>query len=138
MANKVMSLFGKKTTKKVEKRSIVSQGKKDVSNGKDVKKQSESNRISARSVVDKVVPWITEKTQMTAVDGKYVFKIPKKVNKNQLRKMISDLYQVKIKKVNMVNIKGKKKRFAGKLGRRSDIRKAIVTLEKGYKIDFFE
>jgi len=53
-----------------------------------------------------------------------------------IKKAIEEIFTVKVKSVNILNQKGKKKRFKGVMGRRSDVKKAMVTLEKDYTIDF--
>ena len=53
-----------------------------------------------------------------------------------LKKAIEEIFTVKVKSINILNQKGKKKRFKGMMGRRSDVKKAMVTLEKDYTIDF--
>jgi len=81
-------------------------------------------------------PIITEKSTILSEQSKYVFAIDKNATKTGVAKAIEQIFGVKVAKVNVVNIKGKVKRFRGKLGTRSDIRKAIVTLEKDNIIDF--
>jgi large subunit ribosomal protein L23 len=81
-------------------------------------------------------PIITEKSTVLSELSKYVFAIDKHATKTGVAKAIEEIFGVKVAKVNVVNIKGKVKRFRGRLGTRSDIRKAIVTLEKDNVIDF--
>ncbi len=58
-----------------------------------------------------------------------------KSNKIEIKNAIEKLFSVKVKSVNIVNIKGKLKRFKGVLGRKNNIKKAIVTLVEGNSID---
>lgn len=66
---------------------------------------------------------------------KYTFKVIKKANKDLVKKAVELIFGVKVQKVNVLNIPGKAKRFKGILGKRSDLKKAIVTLEKDQYID---
>ncbi len=68
--------------------------------------------------------------------NKYTFVVPKQVNKIEIRNAIEEIFNVKVKKVNTMIMSGKPKRVGWKYqGYRSDWKKAIVTLEKGYKIE---
>lgn len=80
-------------------------------------------------------PLITEKSTSLGEDKKYVFEVSGDSYKASIKKAIEQIFEVKVKSVNIINIKGKTKRFKGREGRRSDLRKAIVTLEKDYNID---
>lgn len=81
-------------------------------------------------------PLITEKTTILSEQNKYVFKVATCASKPLIKKAVEAIFEVKVKSVNMINQKGKVKKFKGTIGRRSDIKKAIVTLENGYNIDF--
>ena len=80
-------------------------------------------------------PIITEKaTRMTEVN-QVVFRVALDATKPAIAKAVSDLFKVKVKAVNTVNVKGKTKLFKGRPGVRSDWKKAIVSLVEGHKID---
>ncbi|MBM3466459.1 MAG: 50S ribosomal protein L23 [Alphaproteobacteria bacterium] len=81
-------------------------------------------------------PLITEKSTVLGEIGKYVFEVERTTEKGLIKKAIEEIFTVKVKSVNILNQKGKKKRFKGIMGRRSDVKKAMVTLEKDYTIDF--
>lgn len=81
-------------------------------------------------------PIITEKSTILAEQNKYVFAVDKKATKTGVAKAIEEIFGVKVVKVNVTNIPGKVKRFKGRIGRRQDLRKAVVTLEKDSIIDF--
>ena len=85
-----------------------------------------------------VKPWITEKTHELMSDSKYVFKVRSGANKNQVRNAVEKLYGVKVTSINMINIHEKKRRFGRSVGKKSSIRKAVVTLKQGDKIEIFE
>ena len=80
-------------------------------------------------------PVITEKTTMLSGDRKYTFKVLPEASKDLVKKAIELVFGVKVQKVNILNQKGKTKRFKGIMGKRSDLKKAIVTLEKDQSID---
>jgi large subunit ribosomal protein L23 len=82
-----------------------------------------------------VRPVVTEKSTLAAEQGKVVFKISPTATKTQVKAAVEQLFNVKVTKVNTVLTKGKTKRFRGQTGRRSDQRKAIVTLAEGQTID---
>ena len=80
-------------------------------------------------------PVITEKaTKLTEVN-QVVFRVTLDSTKPQIKKAVSDLFKVKVKAVNTVLIKGKNKAFRGTKFKKSDYKKAIVTLEEGSQID---
>jgi large subunit ribosomal protein L23 len=67
--------------------------------------------------------------------NKVVFEVAYKCNKKEIKGAVEKLFSVKVKSVNIINIKGKIKRFKGVLGKRNDIKKAVITLEEGNTID---
>ncbi|HJK86867.1 MAG TPA: 50S ribosomal protein L23 [Candidatus Megaira endosymbiont of Nemacystus decipiens] len=81
-------------------------------------------------------PIITEKSTFLGEQGKYVFEVSKDATKPLIRKAVESIFEVKVTSVNILNQKGKVKKFKGTLGRRPDVKKAIVSLEKGSSIDF--
>lgn len=80
-------------------------------------------------------PHISEKATILSEKGKYVFKIYSQTNKSEIKKAIANLYGVAVKDVNIINIKTKKRLLRGKEGKKHGYKKAIVTLEKGHKIE---
>jgi large subunit ribosomal protein L23 len=80
-------------------------------------------------------PVITEKATMLTEHNKVVFRVAQDATKDEIASAVEELFKVKVIKVNTLNVKGKTKRFRGHLGRRSDIKKAIVTLQEGQTID---
>ncbi|AXA35165.1 MAG: 50S ribosomal protein L23 [Candidatus Hydrogenedentota bacterium] len=83
-------------------------------------------------------PVITEKATLLAErkDGpQYVFKVRLDANKIEIKRAIEAAYGVKVKAVNTVRLKGKSKRQGRFEGRRSDWKKAYVTLQEGQKIE---
>jgi large subunit ribosomal protein L23 len=82
-----------------------------------------------------LAPVITEKATMLSEENKVVFRVPLEATKPEIKEAIEALFKVKVKAVNTLVTKGKTKRFKGTLGRRSDVKKAVVTLEEGHMID---
>ena len=82
-----------------------------------------------------VSPVITEKATALSEHNKVVFRVRKDATKPQIKEAVEKLFDVKVMSVNTVLTKGKKKVFRGRLGQRSDVKKAIVTLEAGQTID---
>ncbi|MBN1945008.1 MAG: 50S ribosomal protein L23 [Bradymonadales bacterium] len=84
-------------------------------------------------------PIRTEKsTDLEEANGQVVFEVDRKANKVEIRQAVERLFGVTVIQVNTMNRKGKPKRFGRLLGKRSDTKKAIVTLAEGSKIEFFE
>ncbi|WP_376875249.1 50S ribosomal protein L23 [Albirhodobacter sp. R86504] len=82
-----------------------------------------------------VKPIITEKATMASEHGAVVFQVAKSASKPVIKEAVEALFGVKVKAVNTTIIKGKTKRFRGVAGKRSDVKKAYVTLEEGNTID---
>src|SRR6202012_5411620 len=82
-----------------------------------------------------LAPVITEKSTILSEQNKVVFKVSHDSTKDEIAAAIEALFGVKVTKVNTVVTKGKTKRFKGVMGRRSDVKKAIVTLQEGQSID---
>src|SRR5919106_5913697 len=80
-------------------------------------------------------PVITEKSTQASEHNQVTFRVRQSATKPQVKEAVEGLFGVKVKAVNTLNQKGKVKRFRGRLGQRSDVKKAIVTLEEGHSID---
>jgi len=80
-------------------------------------------------------PVITEKATMGSEHNQVTFKVPLDASKPEIKAAVEGIFGVKVKAVNTSVLKGKIKRFKGRLGERSDIKKAIVTLAEGHSID---
>lgn len=82
-------------------------------------------------------PHISEKTSIAAEkNNQHVFKVIRGAKKEEIKKAVEKLFDVKVSAVNTINMNGKTKRFGQRAGKRSDWKKAIVTLEAGHDIDF--
>jgi large subunit ribosomal protein L23 len=82
-----------------------------------------------------VSPVITEKATNLSEYNKVVFRVAPDATKPQIKEAVERLFQVKVMAVNTLVTKGKEKVFRGRKGRRSDVKKAIVTLADGQSID---
>jgi large subunit ribosomal protein L23 len=78
---------------------------------------------------------ITEKATLLSEQNKVVFRVADTATKDEIAAAVEALFKVNVTKVNTINVKGKTKRFRGIMGRRSDVKKAIVTLAEGQSID---
>ncbi len=92
--------------------------------------------MDARQLIKR--PVITEKTTKLMEENKYCFMVDPKANKTQIKQAIESIFNVKVQSVNTINILGKMKRMGRHIGRRPSWKRAIVTLEKGNRIEFFE
>ena len=82
-----------------------------------------------------LAPLITEKATLLSEHNKVVFRVAAHATKEDIANAVEELFKVRVIKVNTLIQKGKTKRFRGRPGRRSDIKKAIVTLQEGQSID---
>jgi large subunit ribosomal protein L23 len=82
-----------------------------------------------------VSPVITEKATMASEQNKVVFKVRKDATKPQIKAAVERLFDVKVDSVNTLVRKGKTKVFRGTRGTQSDVKKAVVTLAEGHRID---
>lgn len=80
-------------------------------------------------------PVITEKATLLSEHGQVVFRVRTEATKPEIKAAVEALFGVKVLAVNTLITKGKVKRFRGITGRRSDVKKAIVTLAEGARID---
>ena len=83
-------------------------------------------------------PLITEKTSNAMQDNKYTFIVPLTANKVEIRQAVESIFKVKVLDVNTTRIMGKFKRMGRHQGKRPDYKKAIVRIEAGQRIEFFE
>jgi len=82
-----------------------------------------------------VKPIVTEKSSLGSEHNQVTFKVDNNSTKKEIKVAVEKIFKVKVKKVNTSNVKGKVKSFRGSLGRRSNYKKAFVTLEEGQTID---
>ncbi len=84
-------------------------------------------------------PFVTEKTTTEKDERNVVaFVVDKAANKIEIKEAVEKLFKVEVDTVNTVNVAGKVKRYGARLGKRSNWKKAYVTLKSGSTVDFFE
>ncbi|WP_418743314.1 50S ribosomal protein L23 [Dialister invisus] len=92
--------------------------------------------MEARDIL--VRPIVTEKSTALMEQGKYTFRVPLAATKIQIRQAVEQIFKVKVQAVNTMRYEGKLKRMGRTQGRRSDWKKAVVTLKPGEAIELFE
>ena len=83
-------------------------------------------------------PIITENTSVMLQDNKYTFVVPLNATKVAIRQAVETIFKVKVVDVNTIRVMGKIKRMGKHSGKRPDIKKAIVKIAPGQRIEFFE
>ena len=83
-------------------------------------------------------PSITEKGTVLQTDGKYVFEVADKATKPQIKQAVEAAFKVKVTSVNIMTVRGKKKRMGRREVQGQSWKKAIVTLQSGDKIELFQ
>jgi large subunit ribosomal protein L23 len=96
---------------------------------------SQARHQDARHYDVIVAPVITEKATFASEQNKVVVKVAKNATKPQIKAAVERLFDVKVESVNTLVRKGKNKVFRGVRGTQSDVKKAVVTLAEGHKID---
>jgi len=99
------------------------------------KKKAEAPAISPHSYGIVRRPVITEKATLGSEHNQVTFRVAIDATKPEIKQAIEALFKVKVQAVNTLRVKGKVKRFRGRLGRRVNYKKAIVTLAEGHSID---
>ena len=92
--------------------------------------------MEARDIL--IRPIVTEKSTALMEQGKYTFRVPLAATKVQIRQAVEQIFKVKVQAVNTMRYEGKVKRLGSTQGRRSDWKKAVVTLKPGETIELFE
>lgn len=92
--------------------------------------------MEARDILIK--PIVTEKSTALMEERKYTFRVPLSATKIQIRQAVEQIFKVKVQAVNTMRYEGKRKRLGRTQGRRSDWKKAVVTLKPGETIELFE
>ncbi|NCP18888.1 MAG: 50S ribosomal protein L23 [Erythrobacter sp.] len=96
---------------------------------------AKKQEIDARHYDVILAPHITEKSTLASENNAVVFKVANDSTKPQIREAVEALFDVKVTAVNTIVTKGKTKRWRGKPYKRTDVKKAIVTLKDGDSID---
>ena len=99
-------------------------------------KNMQSVNISKEKAYNTIIkPIVTEKSTLLLENNQVVFLVDINSNKIDIKKSIELIFGVKVSAVNVIKVKGKTKRFKGTLGKRSDFKKAIISLPDGQSID---
>ncbi len=85
-----------------------------------------------------VRPVLTEKSYRGLEENKYTFEVHPRTNKIEVAKAVEAIFKVRVAKVNTMTVKSKPRRYGLHQGKTRSWKKAVVTLEPGQKIDFFE
>ncbi len=94
------------------------------------------NKAASAAMYDVIErPVVTEKSTIASEHGKMAFLVRPEATKPQIKQAVESLFGVDVLKVNTLNRPGKKKRFKGIQGKRSDTKKAVVTMKEGQTID---
>ena len=121
--------------KKVTEKKVT---EKKVTEKKVTEKKVTAKRVSDKSLKSVLSPHVTEKATMVADKlNQVVFKVRKTATKMQVKEAIESMFKVDVKAVNLLNVKGKtKKASRNTMGRRSDWKKAYVSIKAGQEINF--
>lgn len=131
----------KKRVKSVIQKTKTGVSKKETKPERKKRKTEEKKPVSSsKKATGKVFrilkePHVSEKATLLTDNNKYIFKVYPNANKSETKKAVEDLYGVKVKNVNVINVHRKKKILRNIEGYKSGYKKAIVTLEKGEKIE---
>ncbi len=82
-------------------------------------------------------PIVSEKSYSLMDEGKYTFEVDPNANKTEIKIAVEKIFGVKVESVNTINRKGKVRRTRYGLGKRKDVKRAIVTLGAGESLDIF-
>ncbi|MEK7132018.1 MAG: 50S ribosomal protein L23 [Patescibacteria group bacterium] len=99
---------------------------------------AQTKTISANTIATPLTPVITEKSAHLAQTGAYVFVVPKHATKVSVAQAFKNIYGLTPKRVNMLITHGKEHRFGRAISRRPDLKRAIVYLNAGERVDLFE
>lgn len=121
--------------KEAPKKEAAKKEEKSAKSTKPVKKSKEVAVTKAHLFDTIRSPIVTEKSQLGLEFNKVAFEVAVNASKKQIKEAVESLFSVEVLKVNVLNRKGKVKRFKGKIGKRKDTRKAIVTIKEGQTID---
>lgn len=100
------------------------------------KKEAAADAVVTERMYDVIkAPVITEKATMGSEHGQVTFRVALEATKPEIKAAVEALFKVNVTAVNTLRVKGKTKMFRGRPGRRSDYKKAIVSLADGQSID---
>ena len=124
---------GKKaSSKKIKDENVLDMVKDEPKQSEQAEVKLKENTGSAHRILSQY--HLSEKSNIQASTGRYVFKVKKNANKIDIKKAVEAVYDVHVVDVNIVNTPGKSRRYGRTVGRTSDWKKAYVTLKSGEKI----
>ena len=85
-----------------------------------------------------VKPTITEKSTLLQESGKYTFQVALRANKVEVKEAVEKSFDVTVADVNITKLHGKRKRYGPRIAKKPDIKKAVVTLAEGDRINIIE
>ena len=85
-----------------------------------------------------IKPTITEKSTLLQESGKYTFRVAKEANKVEVKQAVETNFNVTVLDVNITKLKGKQKRYGPRFSKMPDVKKAVVTLKSGDRINLVE
>lgn len=98
--------------------------------------QRAETRLTRQQMYDIIrTPVITEKATNVSEYNQVIFRVPLTATKREVKAAVEGLFNVSVTAVNTIRVMGKTKRVRGRPGQRSDVKKAIVTLREGQRID---
>jgi large subunit ribosomal protein L23 len=99
-------------------------------------RNGKAQKVSAERMYEVIRrPVVTEKSTLGSEHNQVTFEVPLDASKPEIKASVEQIFKVKVKAVNTLRHKGKTKRFRGQIGKRSDRKKAFVTLDEGHSID---
>jgi large subunit ribosomal protein L23 len=117
---------------------VVDEKKKEKTSKTASKATKTKKQVTGNAYKVLVRPIISEKAASSESNGVYTFVVAINANKIEIKKAIKQVYGIMPKKVRVMNMEGKRKRFGRRFGRRNDWKKAIITLPKGQSINIHE
>jgi large subunit ribosomal protein L23 len=97
-----------------------------------------NQQLNSVNLIDYIkYPLITDKATRLLENNKYTFLVDRRADKTSIKKAIESFFDVTVTKVNTINLPRKKRRVGRSIGFRTQLKKAIVTLSEGNKIDIF-
>lgn len=105
---------------------------------KETKKKKAVSSLSRLATKTLITPVVSEKTAQLQDRGVLVFRVAVNANRVAVRQAFKELYKVTPLKVNIINVRGKRVKFGRVQGQRQNVKKALIFLPKGTRIDIFE
>jgi len=142
--NKIKKAVSEEKVTSVDKKQVqkIESAKKEKSPVGDVKKEklTKAEKVKGGEIAYKVLlgPVVTEKSAVVESENKYSFLVDINANKLQIKMAVQEAHGIMPISVKTINMPGKIKRYGRNIGRRSDYKKAIVSLPKGKTINVHE